>query len=144
MPEAPAPRRVVLDTNVLISALLSPHRPPAQLLDLVLAGELTALLDDRIAAEYRAVAHRPRFGFAAADVDRVLDAVEALAEHVAAAPLDVVLPDPDDLPFLEVAAAGRADALVTGNARHFVPTRGRHPIRVYAPRELLHALRVGG
>jgi uncharacterized protein len=143
VPAPSAPRRVVLDTNVVVSALLSPHGAPAQLLDLVIGGELTALLDDRIAAEYRAVAHRPRFGLAAADVDRVLGAVEALAEHVAAAPLDVTLPDPDDLPFVEVAATGRADALVTGNARHFVPTRGRHAVTVYSPRELLDAVRAG-
>ena len=137
-------RRVVLDTNVVISALLSPHRAPAQVLDLVLAGDLTALVDDRITAEYRAVARRPRFGFAAVDVDRVLDALEALAEHVTAAPLDVTFPDPDDLPFLEVAVAGRADMLVTGNARHFVPSRGAHAVAIRSPRELLDALRISG
>ena len=150
MAAAPSPRqahrvrRVVLDTNVVISALLSPHRAAAQVLDLVLAGELTALRDDRVIAEYREVARRPRFGFAPADVDRVLDAVDAVSEHVGAAPLGVELPDPDDLPFLEVAVAGRADALATGNVRHFVPTRGRHMVRVVSPRELLDALRVTG
>src|SRR5438067_11748443 len=127
---SPPVQRVVLDTNVVISALLSPHRAAAQVLDLVLAGGLAALLDDRVIAEYRDVARRPRFGFAAADVDRVLDAAAAVAEHVVAVPLDVELPDPDDLPFLEVAVAGRAGALVTGNARHFVPSRGRHTVRV--------------
>jgi putative PIN family toxin of toxin-antitoxin system len=132
---------VVLDTNVVISALLSPHRAAAQVLDLVIAGDLTALLDDRIVSEYRAVAHRPRFGLPAADVDRVLDAIVALAEHVTARPLDVTLPDADDLPFLEVAAAGRADLLVTGNARHFIPMRGTHDVTVASPRELLDALR---
>lgn len=139
----PAPLRVVLDTNVVISALLSPHGAPGRLLDLVIADELRALVDDRITAEYRAVAHRPRFGFAPADVDRVLDALQSLGEHVAAGPLAVALPDPDDVAFLEVAAAGRADALVTGNARHFVPRRGAHGVAVRSPREVLDALRSG-
>lgn len=141
MPRAGGVQRVVLDTNVVISALLSPYRAAARALDLVLAGELTALLDDRIATEYREVAHRPRFGFVAADVDHVLDALAAIADHVVARPLGVELPDPDDLSFLEMAVAGRADALVTGNARHFVPIRGRHPVRIVSPRELLDALR---
>lgn len=133
--------RIVLDTNVLIAALLSPHGAPAQLLELALAGEVVLLLDDRILAEYRDVARRPKFGFAEADVARVLDGVEAMAEHITALPLAVTLPDPADLPFLEVAAAGQADALVTGNARHFVSKRGRHGVRVSTPREALDKLR---
>jgi len=63
---------------------------------------------------------------------------------VAARPLDVALPDPDDLPFLEVAAAGHADALVMGNARHFAPARGGHAVAVRTPRELLDVLRAPG
>ena len=137
----PTPLRVVLDTNVVVSALLSPHRVPAQLLDLVLAGELGLLADDRIVAEYRAALQRPRFGFSAEDVDRVLDAIAARAEAVVARPLTVSLPDRDDLPFLEVAVAGHADVLVTGNLRHFVPTRGSHVVPVRAPRDVLDSLR---
>ncbi|MGH7625267.1 MAG: putative toxin-antitoxin system toxin component, PIN family [Gemmatimonadaceae bacterium] len=133
--------RIVLDTNVLISGLLSAHGPPAQLLDLALTGELALLLDDRILAEYREVTQRPRFGFSQADVARAVDALAVIAEHVAAPPLAVNLPDPGDLPFLEVAAAGGADALVTGNRRHFATVRGRHHVRICAPRELLDTLR---
>lgn len=135
--------RIVLDTNVLIAALLSPFGAPAQLLDLVLAEELMLLLDDRILAEYHEVARRPKFGFAEPDLARVLDAISMLAEQVSARPLDVTLPDPGDLPFLEVAAAGSADSLVTGNARHFVARRGRHSVYVATPRDVLDLLRHG-
>jgi putative PIN family toxin of toxin-antitoxin system len=131
----------VLDTNVLVSAMLSPHRAAAQVLDLVTDGVVTALLDDRIAAEYREAMRRPRFGFDAVEVERVLDTVEALAERVTARPLTVTLPDADGLPFLEVAVAGHADMLVTGNARHFVPTRGVHAVSIRSPRDLLDTLR---
>jgi uncharacterized protein len=55
--------RIVLDTNVLIAALLSPHGAPAQLLDLSLVGEIVLLVDDRILAEYLEVARHPKFVF---------------------------------------------------------------------------------
>lgn len=137
--------RIVLDTNVLIAGLLSPYGPPGRLLDLALSGNLVLLLDDRLLLEYRTVALRPKFGFSDADVTRVIDALEELGEHIVAPPLEsgMTLPDPSDLPFLEVAAAGRADALVTGNARDFVPRRGRHAVKVMTPRDALGALSGG-
>jgi predicted nucleic acid-binding protein len=49
----------------------------------------------------------------------------------------LALPDPDDLPFLETAVAARAEALVTGNPRHFRPKRGRHNIAVLPPSDYL-------
>ena len=58
---------------------------------------------------------------------------------IVAQPLDVVLPDPDDLPFLEVAASGRA-ILVTGNRRHF-PKAAIGPVRVLSPADFLETLR---
>ncbi len=137
------PPRVVLDTNVVVSGLLSPFRPAARILDLVLAGEIVLLLDDRIAAEYREVCGRPRFGFDPTDVDRLLSALEALADHIASPPLAVTLPDPDDLPFLEVAIAGRADALVTGNARHFQAIEGQPRVLVLGPSALLERIAQG-
>lgn len=111
--------RVVLDTNVLVAGLLNPSRNPGRVLDLFLAGEVTLLVDDRILAEYRAVLHRPKFGFAAGDVSDLLDHIEAESVRVTAPPLDLELPDEQDLPFLEVGVAGSAEALVTGNARDF-------------------------
>ena len=50
--------RIVLDTNVLVSAFLNPNGTPAQLLTLVLAGELKLLFDERIMAEYAEVLAR--------------------------------------------------------------------------------------
>jgi putative PIN family toxin of toxin-antitoxin system len=129
--------RVVVDTNVLVSALLSPHGPPAQVLRLLLQGNAVALYDDRILAEYREVLSRPRFAFAAEDVRLVLEEIEGGGETVFAKPLAIELPDPDDLPFLEVAVAGGADALVTGNNRHFRPLRGKHRVEIVSPNGLV-------
>src|SRR5260221_1867824 len=92
---------------------------------LTLAGELTLLFDERVLEEYREVLSRPRFAIPPAQADELLRQLEAYGERVAAAaPVEFVLPDPDDRAFVEVALSGHADALVTGNARHFPPDFG--------------------
>ncbi len=121
--------RVVLDTNVLVSGLLSPFGTPARVLDLLTTGVIIPLFDDRILQEYTEVLARPRFGFAEDDVGTLLAYVRVHGELVVAPPLDVELPDPDDLPFLEVAAAAGARAVVTGNAGGMVPRGASVPPR---------------
>jgi putative PIN family toxin of toxin-antitoxin system len=132
--------RVVIDSNVVVSAMLSPHAPPAQVIRLALQGDLGLLHDGRILAEYREVLSRPKFGFDTGDARAILEGIEWIGESVFARPLSVELPDPDDLPFLEVATAAQADALVTGNARHYRPVIGRHDVKVLTPRDLLDLL----
>ena len=128
--------RIVVDTNVLVSGLLSPHGPPGRIVDGLVAEELQTLFDDRILDEYRDVLRRPRFGFGLRDVDDLLDHLVSSGEHVSAPPLNVTLPNIDDLPFLEVAAAGGADALVTGNLKHF-PRRAQSGTNVLSPNAFL-------
>ena len=55
----------VLDTNVLVSGLLSPFGPPGRLVDALLARHLRIASDDRIEAEYREVLARPKLGIPA-------------------------------------------------------------------------------
>lgn len=131
--------RVVIDTNVLVSAILSRHSPPAEVLRLALQGELMALYDHRILAEYREVLARPVFDFDQADIAGLVGGLERSGELVFALPLKLALPDPDDLPFAEVAIGGDADALVTGNARHFTPAE--RLVDVLTPRELVDLIR---
>lgn len=135
--------RVVIDTNVLVSAMLSPHAPPAQVVRLMFQGDLLPLHDARILAEYREVLLRPKFGFDPDDVRTVLDAIEWIGEAVFSRPLPVELPDPDDLPFIEVATSGRADALVTGNPRRYHAVRGTHDTQILSPRDLVNRLARG-
>jgi putative PIN family toxin of toxin-antitoxin system len=132
--------RVVLDTNVLVAGILNPHGPPGRLVDLVFAGDLTLLADDRILSEYDEVLRRSRFGFRIEDVAAVMAFIRLTAEVAPVPPLAVTLPDPDDLPFLEVAVAGEADLLITGNQAHFSPLAGSHGVLVVSPREALIAL----
>lgn len=122
---------VVLDTNILVSALLSPFGKPARVLDLVLIGEVQLVFDDRILLEYLDVLKRPRFGFDHQDVAALIQSFMAEHTSITSPPLALALPDPDDLPFLEVAAAANA-VLVTGNLQHY-PESQRQGVQVYAP-----------
>lgn len=128
--------RVVLDTNVLVSGLLSPFGAPGEIVRLISSGSVTICFDARILAEYEEVLARPRFGFDADAVAALLDFMVSQGEPVASVPLAERLPDPDDEPFLEVAIAGGADFLVTGNAVHF-PARAARDVRVISPSEFL-------
>lgn len=112
--------RVVIDTNVLVSALLHPTRVPALCLAALGAREAEVLYDARVEAEYREVLGRQKF--------RAIDPAsrEALLASLlvgpALGPVEVfrgALPDDDDRMFVEVALHGQADALVTGNTRHY-------------------------
>ena len=127
--------KIVLDTNVLVSGLLNPAGTPGRILDLISGGHLTLLYDDRILAEYRDVVARPRLRIEPLEAALIIDGIENSGLLLPAPPLDVQLPDPLDLPFLEVAEAGNARALVTGNGRHFTPVRGRVAVPVLTPAE---------
>ncbi len=128
--------RIVLDTNVLVSALLNPYGTCGRILGLVLAGRVGLCADARILVEYEDVLRRPELSIDPARAGQVLDYIAGVAEMHAGAALPVSLPDPDVGAFLEVALASGADGLVTGNLRHF-PARSRAGVRVLAPAEFL-------
>jgi uncharacterized protein len=108
----------VFDTNVIVSAHLSPFGPPALLLGEVLARRLRLAYDVRILDEYGEVLSRPKFDLPRATVERFLE-VMADQEFVHPVLLDVDLSDPSDAMFLEVAAALPNPVLVSGNLAHF-------------------------
>jgi putative PIN family toxin of toxin-antitoxin system len=115
--------RIVLDTNVLVSALLSPFGPPARVLGLVMTGAVGCCVDARILAEYHDVTHRPRLSIDAAKADDVLEEIRRSGLSVGSVPLPRPLPDQDDDQFVEVGLAGGARCLVTGNTAHFPDDR---------------------
>ena len=134
--------RIVLDTNVVVSGLLSAVTPPGRVVESVYAGELVLLYDERILEEYGDVLARPQFRFDPDDIGWFL-AVVRLGEPVVAPPLPLRVPDPDDLTFVEVAVAGGADAIVTGNARDFKLVEGKLAVPVVSPRRFIEMLRKG-
>ena len=123
----------VLDTNVLVSGLLSPSAPPGRLVDVQLGRRLGLALDDRIEIEYREVMARPRLGIEPGRRDAFL-AILQFQEHVTAMPWPHrAPPDADDVIFLEVALQTPERTIVTGNLKHF-PPGCRGPVTVMSPR----------
>ena len=129
----------MLDTNVLVSGILSPHGPPAAVLRALLTERVRLCFDERILSEYRDVLHRAKFAFDRELVAEVLSFLEAAGIRALAQPIDVVLPDPADQMFIEVAVFGDANFLVTGNLKHF-PSSARHGVAIVSPRQFLEAV----
>jgi putative PIN family toxin of toxin-antitoxin system len=135
--------RIVLDTNVLVSGLLSPFGPPGEIVRLVSAGGVVLCVDARILSEYGEVLSRPRFGFDADSVGALMDYIEFSGHVAASAPLEQRLPDPDDEPFLEVALACGSECLVTGNLVHF-PAEVCGGVEVLSPAQFVERFRAQG
>lgn len=112
---------VVVDTNVLVAGLLSPYGPPGEIVRMIASGSLTVAYDARIMGEYVEVLRRPKFSFSREPVEAFLDQIRATGTVVAGGPVPARLPDSNDEAFLEVALAGRAQCLITGNVKHFPP-----------------------
>jgi len=127
---------IVIDTNILVAGLLSPFGPCGKIVRMVSSGELSLCFDARIFSEYAEVLRRPKFKFTEEKVAALLAHIEHRGRTIASSPLLQSLPDPDDEPFLEVAMAGQAVCLVTGNHAHFPPPLCR-PVKVLSPSEFL-------
>jgi len=127
---------IVLDTNVLVSGLLTPFGPCGEILRMISSAELTLAYDARIISEYREVLIRPKFRFDKNRVDALLDHIEYRGIAVASPSLRLPLPDLDDQPFLEVAFEAKASCIITGNHIHF-PTELCLGVTVYSPSEFL-------
>jgi putative PIN family toxin of toxin-antitoxin system len=128
--------RIVLDTNVLVAGLLSPFGPPGEIVRMVSSGALTLCTDARILSEYGDVLRRPKFGFADAPVATLLESLRGQGWSVSSVPLPRALPDLGDEPFLEVALAGGASCVVTGNHVHY-PEERCLGVPVLAPAEFV-------
>jgi putative PIN family toxin of toxin-antitoxin system len=131
--------KIVLDTNVLVSGILSPHGPPAAVVRALLTERVSLCFDERIVSEYRDVLTRGKFSFDRNLVDELITFLEAAGSPTLAAPLPIVLPDSGDQMFIEVAVASQADFLVTGNLKHF-PDEATESVCVLSPREFLDAM----
>ncbi len=133
--------RVVLDTNVIVSALLQPLGPPAQVLLLATGGLIQLCVSGRTYAEYEAVIRRPRFDRDESVIAAMLTTIREQSLWVRPAASVTACLDPDDDMFLECAQEGRADYLVTGNLKHF--PESWLDTRIVNPRRFLDSIRQG-
>jgi len=109
----------VIDTNVIVSALLNTNGLPAKILQLVFESKIKLICDKRIFAEYRNVLSREKFHFDNGLIFYLLSFVEAEAMFVDAVPQNIMFNDQDDKKFYEVFKTAQADFLITGNIKHF-------------------------
>ncbi len=131
--------RVVLDTNVLVSAILSPGGPAHRVVQLALRGDLQLFVDRRMVMEYREVLTRGEFEFSPKVVEELLEALLVEAQEVVPEPIPGRFVDETDRAFLEVAVAGQVEAVITSNVRHFRMAEA-FKIPVQNPAEFLRGL----
>ncbi len=114
--------RVVLDTNVLVSAVIMPWRNPSSILHLCLAQKGVRLCaSEPVLKEYREVLLRPKFGLDPDLVGALFRRIRSCALVVSPEEsMSFLVSDPDDAKFMECAVAAGARFLVTGNRKHFV------------------------
>jgi putative PIN family toxin of toxin-antitoxin system len=130
--------RAVVDTNILVSALLSPQGPPAQvLLMAIVEPDIRLCVSADVFAEYEEVIRRPRLHRSEAEIEAILRAVRAEAFWVKPATKVYACSDPDDDIFLECAQTADAHYLVTGNTKHFPAKWGN--TQVVTARQFLDA-----
>jgi uncharacterized protein len=137
-------QRVVLDTNIVLSAMLTNFGPAAVVLGLALGRRLAFAIDEQILDEYDEVLSRPRFGIAARDRVIILDRIRRVGEAHAPQVLPggrKGFPDPSDVVFLELALGARVDALITRNLKHFPPARCGN-IAILTPEQILARIQI--
>ncbi len=130
--------RLVLDTNVVISAALSPSGPPARVLERVLDRSAELAISPEVLEEYRSVLSRSEFGFAPGRADELIEDIVRVALDVVPSQAIKVCSDPEDDMFIECAFAAGANFVVTGNRRHFPATFA--DIRIVSPAAYLRLI----
>jgi putative PIN family toxin of toxin-antitoxin system len=128
--------RAVIDTNVLVSALISPSGNEALLLLAIGDGYLTPYFSPEICTEYAGVLSRPKFGFASDEISALMTLLQNHGELILAPAISGASPDPYDDKFIACAVVSQADYLVTGNKRDF-PSDRLAPTAVVNAGELL-------
>lgn len=114
---------VVLDTNVIVSGLIKETGNPSKIIDLVVGNQFKLAYDNRILGEYEDVLFRQEFHISHSKANAIITYIELSGQFVEdAAPYSPDgFHDQKDLPFVEVFMTSKAQALVTGNLRHFKP-----------------------
>ena len=127
----------VIDTNVIVSALLSRHQDSAtvKILDYLYGRTIVPVYNDEILEEYATVLRRTKFNFPESTICATLEAIKAGGVKSDRISCEEQLPDPKDIVFYEVALSVEDSYLVTGNTKHFP----KKPF-VVTPAELLQII----
>jgi len=110
---------VVLDTNVIVSALINANGIPARILSLVLSGNINVLYDNRIIFEYTDVLSMKKFGFSKEARNNIINYFKHSGEFILPEYTKIKFSDESDKKFYDVYKSGNAHYLITGNIKHF-------------------------
>ncbi|GHU98202.1 PIN domain-containing protein [Spirochaetia bacterium] len=129
--------KVVLDTNVIVSAFLNPKGIPAEIVSLVLSEKIILCYDNKIVSEYTDVLTRSKFNFNRELVNDFLEFVKIYGEYITAEPQDIPFFDEsdrrsDDKIFYDVFRSSAASYLITGNKKHYPKEKN-----IVLPREFI-------
>ena len=111
--------RLVIDTNIVVSAALKPDGLQRTVLLLAITKPATLYVSAAILDEYREVLARPELKIRKGPRQQLFQLIKSNSRPVKPVRSLQVTKDPDDNRFVECADAARADYLVTGNQRHF-------------------------
>ena len=129
------PLRLVVDTNIVVSAALKPDGLQRTVLLLAITKPARLYVSNVILTEYRDVLSRPELQIRKGPRQQLFDLIRKRAHLIDAVRTVQITYDPEDNMFIECADAARADYLVTGNVRHF--PRFWKNIKVVTSREFL-------
>ena len=134
--------RVVLDTNILIGALITKGTPPDRLYQAWLRGEIELVTSTAQMAEIAEVLARPRLQkyLDAGEAAAIVENIDTRALVLDETPSVDLSPDPKDNPILAAAIAGHADMIVSGDKRHMLALEEVEGIPVVTAREALDRL----
>jgi len=130
--------RLVLDTNVVVSAALSSSGPPFRIIELANQQLVQLWISAATFVEYEEVLSRPKIGVPPGRAKILLAELMRTSEFITPAKTVSISSDPDDNMFLECAEAAKAHYLVTGNIRHF-PERWKYT-KIVTPRQFVDLL----
>lgn len=133
--------KAVIDTNVLISGLISPNGMPARIIDLWLANKITVCVNSEIIEEYLTVLLRPKFRSVGSPQERyelISGLVELENTKIVNSDLrlNVVTEDADDNVFVECAVEAQAEVIVSGDD-HLLNLIEYAGIKIVSPSEFL-------
>jgi len=138
--------RILLDTNVLVSALLSADGTPGQVLDAIRRNRHILVSSSYLTEELRSVCGRKhlRGRISQEEVDALIYNMEAIGIVAADLPQVDLSADPKDNPILATALAGGADLIVSGDKSHMQSLGHVQDIPILSPRDALECLNAAG
>jgi putative PIN family toxin of toxin-antitoxin system len=122
--------KVVLDTNIIVSAFLNPKGIPGEIVSLVLTRKMKLCYDNKIFSEYSDVLMRSKFDFDNELVNAFLGFIKINGEYTIAESQNIQFNDEDDKMFYDVFKSSGAEYLITGNKKHYPPEE-----KIISPKE---------